>query len=86
MKVVIPWSFVTGVTRNQLFRNKNHSDDITRLPSSYFLKIYEKRPKVSFQFSEMFSFISWFHMNILVEVTGMTYFIVRELKNRIQMD
>ncbi len=30
--------------KNHLFWNKNHTNDITRHPSSYFLKIFEESP------------------------------------------
>ncbi len=49
MKVVDPEvvSLVLPLNKNHLFWNKNHTNDITWLPSSYLLKIYEKRPKIS---------------------------------------
>ncbi len=53
--------------------------------TSYFIKIYKKGPCLVlcfFSVIRMFSIISWFHMKLLVHVTGMTYFIVRDNKKK----
>ncbi len=49
------------LTKVFYFGIKNHTDDITRLPPSYFLNIYEKRPMFSPLF--LFSFDKFSHLS-----------------------